>query len=162
MKKYGLLHIKTNTILSMSSIEPDEESDLSTMYHLECDQENSNMWLVNNESLANLVRCNPSDEYTSSSDCPMHNFNPEDLQVIEVEIKTEAVKNISEYTYLNFLQDLKQQYLSVYNDEAAVKMTERSIQDFLKDKEKLSPKALDKKYKIPLFQLKNLKPEFFK
>lgn len=162
MKKFGLLHKASNTILSIDKHEAPEDADASDSYSLSLDDgDNQNMWVVSSAQLAEVVRTNSQDHHCSDSQYPTHRFKPEELEVVEIMINSNQVK-VPEYTYEQYLNDSIAFYKNQKGLESQVMMLERLSKDYKKDQQKLNSTQLSNKYRIPIYTLKEIKPEWFK
>lgn len=163
MKKFGLLHKATNIILSLEKFEAPEDADASDSYSLNLneDGDNQNMWAVSSAHLANLVRTNQQNHHCTESQYPAHRFNPEELEVVEIIVNSNQVK-VPEYTYEQYLNDSIKFYQNQKGLESQVMMLERHLNSYKKDQQKMSPTQLAKNYIIPIYSLKEIKPEWFK
>lgn len=156
MTKYGLRHISTQTLLAIHILaHNDDESPIDKSYSLELQDKNSSdsLWLVDTKEQSDFVRRNSQHHISSSYISPEHNFKPSELEVVELQMNVQAV-SVTPYTYENFCQDLIEEEKK-YGANATI-MTERSLKEYLKDKEKHGGEtdALLKKWAIPHYRTK--------
>lgn len=83
--KFGLLYKPTKTLVQVEVESNCDEFSNGTQYNL-ISKLGQTTWLVNTQIHAEFVRNQSTRWYNSSYDTPTHNFKPEELEVVEVEI----------------------------------------------------------------------------
>jgi hypothetical protein len=81
---YGLLHKKSNSLLGVS-IETDNSGEsVGRIHTLENDREP--LWIVEDKLTASYVRVNSTEWYNAGYDTPVNPFDPEELDVVKIEL----------------------------------------------------------------------------
>ena len=88
MKLYGLKNKKTNSLLYVSA-SSNEGGDCCTdiQYTLSSDRSDLNLWLVDSLDKAEKARTTNTAWYNASFDTPSNPFTPDELEVVELEVK---------------------------------------------------------------------------
>lgn len=91
--KYGLYHKKENRLLTYDIEYHGRDFSTSTIVTLNIDESNVSIWLVDDEIKAEYARHFSTPWYNSSIDTPSHDFKPEELITVKVEI-TQKIKPV--------------------------------------------------------------------
>lgn len=108
---YALRHIKSGELLSMEtrSNNGSEFCNDRTVQLTHCsydyDEFNPDIWYIDSATNAEYVRQFPTEWYNSSERTPLHHYEPDELEVVEIrrEIKS-LTKKVSVPTYLEYME----------------------------------------------------------
>ena len=103
MTKYGLRLKETGEILGYT-VASNDGADFCTDVGYSLSKWEDNEWLVDDALTAEYVRNFPAEWYNSDYETPSHDFEPDELEVVEVVIerKVNTVDNVSVPTLLEF------------------------------------------------------------
>lgn len=92
MIKYGLFH-KAKKVLLTVEVKSDSDSEFScdVCHTLSSYEDDGSVWLVGSKTQAEQARVNQSAWYDAGYTRPCHSFEPEDLEVVEVELTFKVV-----------------------------------------------------------------------
>ena len=160
--KYGILCLKTNNLLKWESRDcGDDCGDMSgsTFHELTNDVDGS-LWLVNTPEEAEYVRNFSTVYYNSDYLSPEHDFDPEQLQTVAIEMNTSTVV-VKIPDFEDFMNMRISQAEDSANQTGEVANYKELIKDFKKAKKTLSLGQLNKRFNmfyhdwVPLNRAKN-------
>lgn len=104
---YGLLYKPKNIILGVSSSSNAGGHDChDETYTLSMYEDENIPWIVDDELTAAYVRMFSTPWYNAGYDTPVNDFKPEDLEVIQIEIKVKKIKSPTVVpTFEEYMQD---------------------------------------------------------
>lgn len=104
---YGLFHKKDKSILGVYSQSDNSGEGIGTFYTLSCNQEP--LWIVKDNITASYVRLYSTEWYNAGYDTPTHPYEPEELEVIQIELKCDVIEP---YPVPTFEEYMKRKYLT--------------------------------------------------
>jgi hypothetical protein len=104
---YGLFHKKSKSIVGVTSDFDNSGESVGTYYTLSYNQEP--LWIVKDKIGASYVRLNSTEWYNAGYDTPINPYEPEELQVIKIELQCEIEEP---YPIPTFEEYMKRKYLT--------------------------------------------------
>jgi len=88
-RKFGLRHKETGVVVGIDRSSNEGCNFCGETQHI-LNKDTAEMWLVDDAQLAEWVRYNSTEWYNAEYESPTHDFEPDELEVVEVEIITKV------------------------------------------------------------------------